>query len=149
MGALSSLLSSFSLMKLNIPRSIERFPTTSKAVTLTRPIRFKLVRVTRSILKRLPFKKFQVKYWRYLQSRWEGNWLILIVKFMLDWECSTGQQTLPVNEPDCSLCILLMIFASHYRPQDTHKGDEAIEQYDLNLLYWSDLGTYSLLCWLG
>lgn len=81
---LSSLLSSFSLMKLSIPRSIERFLTTSKAVTLTRPIHFKLVRVTWSILKQLPFKKFQVKYWRYLQSRWEGNWLILIVKFMLD-----------------------------------------------------------------
>ncbi|XP_011402705.2 PREDICTED: DNA (cytosine-5)-methyltransferase 1-like isoform X1 [Amphimedon queenslandica] len=29
----------------------------------------------------------------------------------------------------------------YYRPQDTHKGDEATAQYDLNLLYWSDLVT--------
>uniref|UniRef100_A0A1X7TKB6 BAH domain-containing protein n=1 Tax=Amphimedon queenslandica TaxID=400682 RepID=A0A1X7TKB6_AMPQE len=26
-------------------------------------------------------------------------------------------------------------------PQDTHKEDEATAQYDLNLLYWSDLVT--------
>ena len=56
---LSSLLSSFSLMKPSIPRSIERFLTMSKAVTLTHPIHFKLVRVTQSILRWLPFKNFR------------------------------------------------------------------------------------------
>ena len=35
---------------------------------------------------------------------------------------------------------------STVRPSDTHKGGSASQQANLNLLYWSDEGTFSMDC---
>ena len=38
------------------------------------------------------------------------------------------------------LVYMLLLYMSTCRPQDTHKEDNATDQADLNLVYWSNEG---------